>query len=293
MGRRAGAVDQNRQIPRQRTARHTGGYDPKRVLERKGQRTLGDKGSAHHKVLRHGAALLLGEFFGEQQARQRHAQRRHHTARHNRRHHVLLPADQRQRAGDIRRLVDGSAVIGRHQPAQHAAQQQPAAAAHTVQRCVQPVVDLPQNGVDQKYHQRTDAQQAAQRHQQTGADMVQILGQFGAAGGQKPQQHTGGKTGNQRTAKAAGDPAAFAVDGGTHLCQIPAHKPRHKGGGVTDACGNKRRQHGVDHRHSRLPDGVQHNRQRGGTVQMHHQHRQRHTDAARHHKGDKPRYTVH
>ena len=123
--------------------------------------------------------------------------------------------------------------------------------------------------------------------------MIQILAQPGQPCGQKSDKHTRGKARCQRPAKAAGYPAAFAVNGGAQLRKIPAHKPRHKGGGIPDAAGDKRRQHRVDHRHGCLPDGVQHNSQFLRTVQVHNQHSQRHADAARHDKGYKVRYTVH
>ena len=285
MGRRAAAAKQYGQEPGQRTACHAGGYDPQRVAQGKGQRTLGHKGRAHHKVLRHGAALGLGEPRREQQAGQCQPQRGDHTARHDGGHEVILAVGHSQRAGDVGRLVDGPAVVGGHQRTQHGTQHQAAATLQLGKRQRHPAVEPPQRRVDDHKHQPADKKQAQQRHQQPGLDVVQILGDAAEQSVQQAYHQPGGKARNEAPPEPAGDPAEFGGRCHAGLGQVAAHQAGHQAGPVGNAVRDERGQNRVHHGERGVAD-VRHHRgpvRRAAQVLQKHRERQHH--ATRHHKG--------
>ena len=118
----------------QSRAYHTSGDNAKRIGRRIRDRALGDETESQNIVYGTALSFLRGELFLKESGGKRDRKGRNHTADHNCRHYIVVAGSDRRRAEDIRRLVEGTAHIGRHHGSEHHAEQNLAGASHGIQK---------------------------------------------------------------------------------------------------------------------------------------------------------------
>ena len=153
----------------QSRAYHTSGDNAKRIGRRIRDRALGDETESQNIVYGTALSFLRGELFLEESGGKRDRERRNHTADHNCRHYIVVAGSDRRRAEDIRRLVEGTAHIGRHHGSEHHAEQHLAGASHGIQHVGQSRIKRAHDRVDRTHDER-DHSEPRKRINQDGFD---------------------------------------------------------------------------------------------------------------------------